>query len=59
METAEYSVVFAACKNCWTAETSKHARNNRIASVYSSLLGDGQRANELTQCEPREVFSVR
>jgi hypothetical protein len=25
----------------------KHARNNRITSVYSLLLGDGQCANEL------------
>jgi hypothetical protein len=26
----------------------RNARNNRITSVYSSLLGDGQRANEIT-----------
>jgi hypothetical protein len=29
-------------------------RNNKITSVYSSLLGDGQRANELTQWESRD-----
>jgi hypothetical protein len=28
-------------------------------SVFSSLLGDGQRANELTYWEPRKMFSVR
>jgi hypothetical protein len=28
---------------------SKHALNNRITSVYSSLLGDGQRVIEITQ----------
>jgi hypothetical protein len=28
-------------------------------SVYSSLLGDGQCANELDQWEPHEMFSVQ
>jgi hypothetical protein len=27
-------------------------------SVYSSLIGDSQQANELTQWKPREVFAV-
>jgi hypothetical protein len=40
--------VFAPCKNCGSTETSKHARNNKITSVYSSFLGDGQRPNEIT-----------
>jgi hypothetical protein len=39
-----YRGVFAPCKN-WTTETSKHACNNRITNVYSSLLGNSQRAN--------------
>jgi hypothetical protein len=43
-----YCVVFAPCKNCWTTETSKHALTSRMRSVCSSLLGDGQRANELS-----------
>jgi hypothetical protein len=30
-------------------EISKHELSNRITSVYSSLLRDGQRANEITQ----------
>jgi hypothetical protein len=37
----------------------RNAHNNRITGVYSSLLGNGQRANEITQWEPREMFSVR
>jgi hypothetical protein len=28
-------------------------------ATIESLLGDGQRANELTQWEPRKVFSVQ
>jgi hypothetical protein len=51
--------VFAPCKNCWTTETLKHAPSNRITSFHSSLPGNSQRANELTQWEPREMFSVR
>jgi hypothetical protein len=55
-----YCGVFAPWKNCWDTETSKHALNNRITSVYSSLLGDGQRAKKKnTQWEPREMCSVR
>jgi hypothetical protein len=49
MKIIIYSGVFAAWKNCWVTEASKRALNNRITSVYSSLLGDGQRANEITQ----------
>jgi hypothetical protein len=40
---------FASCGSCRNTETSKYARNNRITNVYSLFLGDGQRANELTQ----------
>jgi hypothetical protein len=43
----KYGGAFAPRKNCWVTETSKHARNNKITSVYSSLLGEGQRANEI------------
>jgi hypothetical protein len=50
--------VFTPCKNCWVTKTSKHACINRITSVYSSLLGDGQRANELTQWESRDLSSA-
>jgi hypothetical protein len=46
-------------KNCWVMETSKHAHNNRITSIYSSLLGDGQCANELrgshVTCPRRDI----
>jgi hypothetical protein len=42
-----YCGIFAPWKNCWVTETSKYSHNNRITSVYSSLLDDGQRANEL------------
>jgi hypothetical protein len=34
-----YCGIFAPWKNCWVTETSKHALNNRITSVYSSMLG--------------------
>jgi hypothetical protein len=36
------------CGSCWSAETSKHARNNRSTSVYCTLLGNKQLNNEFT-----------
>jgi hypothetical protein len=54
----KYCIVFAPCKNCWVTETSKHASNNRITSVYSSLLGNGQRAIEIAQWESRDLSSA-
>jgi hypothetical protein len=75
LNRVKYCGVFAPCKNCWATETSKHASSNRITSVYTSLLGDGQNANELTQVgvtwlflsvifltqqqEPPETFCLR
>jgi hypothetical protein len=38
--------VFVQCGNCWFAETSKHAGNNRSTIDYCSLLGNKQRNNK-------------
>jgi hypothetical protein len=49
------------CQRIARQRLNKHpairARNNRT-NVYSSLLGNSQRANELAGKESRDVFSV-